>query len=812
MVDTIIIWGPGVLCVWVLRPILGNTSLVSKIAAFRIFRMVRLLHLVRVFQHVHVLKELWLLVRGLVDSLNTLTSAMILIFFCLYLFGILAVELIGAADFSGATDEELQAHEKFDTLFISMLTLYRFTHGDGAQDILDNLVDQLPYIWIFLWIFTALSSCVLLNLVTAVIVQHALDITQADDEMEAAERVRNQDEEIGRLRNVFHRLDTDGSGELTKEEFREAFVDVDFRNTLVVLGFKESELLALFDLLDSDGEGCLNVEEFTSGMAQLRGDAKSKDMILLLKSVGNMERRVLDLKKTLEKEDRAKEKALEIIGDLKYGLDTRLGNSEAELRCLAEAIDQLITDIDADVEANDKPATRSFGAQVMCMVSDVVGHLAREPAQGKSDEARDTMEHEGDASEAKRSVAVETPVSRKNLLEVPQAATVPKQVSEPSTARSNDTGSKKSSRRSHSRSREVRGGDDRPRSGRHKGHKRPTGHTSRSGQIPGDHEQPPSREDRQRSHHHHEGRHEGVVEPSRSDRHQSGDDALRKSDRRHRSRDAGHGHRRRRDPNAGQQTGDPDAGRQKHDSHSVDRTSDGVLLGEVVDLHKIDAEEEDAGWRPQTPEVQQSKAWTDHHDVVLASLRHLKSERSAAPSWSDSDRSARQRFWSNVGSDLGSATPVSTVPPPSSDPGSEVQDQSSLKVPQNIEARGEKNSALFLPRFRPRPNSSRTTSSAELPHHFYGADTSSEVGHVSNSSARWQPSIHLPQPDGATQETRRTSGHDVRSPVGWSDQGLDYFGRPDLPSHFHAFQEATVPSQAPRFQPRARPRRRLLAS
>jgi len=298
MFDTFLVWVPGVLAVWFLQPLVqdGATDFLKVV---RTIRMLRLLRIVLFFKHFQTFQDLFKLVRGLLSSGSTLLSAMGLIAATLYTFAIFAIDLIGNQDFTGASADVLATQLQFQGIFTTMVTLMRFMHGDDCQGILDVLTPQQPWIWIFLWLFTSLSSYVLLNLVTAVIVQQALEMSSADEAQLALQLQQKREEDMRELEATFRALDEDQSGQVSLEEFMQAFKVKEVRTKMTLLGLKESEMFDLFRLLDTDGEGELSLEEFMQGMSQLKGEARNKDMLLLEKCI---ERLGVKLK-TLEGKD-----------------------------------------------------------------------------------------------------------------------------------------------------------------------------------------------------------------------------------------------------------------------------------------------------------------------------------------------------------------------------------------------------------------------------------------------------------------------------------------------------------------------------
>merc|ERR550534_118098 len=67
--DTFLVWGMGVIVIWIIEPFsedVRNFRMLQVLRAFRLMRIARVVRMLPMF------KEMWLLVRGLADSLGTL--------------------------------------------------------------------------------------------------------------------------------------------------------------------------------------------------------------------------------------------------------------------------------------------------------------------------------------------------------------------------------------------------------------------------------------------------------------------------------------------------------------------------------------------------------------------------------------------------------------------------------------------------------------------------------------------------------------------------------------------------------------------
>merc|ERR1719428_2565587 len=93
-----------------------------------------------------------------------------------------------------------------------------------------------------------LICMVLLNLITAVIVENAFQIVHEDEETIAAEKGKQMEEDIKDFSRLFAEL-TKGSGELTYPEFKEAATtNTEVIDKLTVLEIEMNELEELWEL------------------------------------------------------------------------------------------------------------------------------------------------------------------------------------------------------------------------------------------------------------------------------------------------------------------------------------------------------------------------------------------------------------------------------------------------------------------------------------------------------------------------------------------------------------------------------------
>eukprot|EP00746_Dinoflagellata_sp_MGD_P133371 gnl/MRDRNA2_/MRDRNA2_67064_c0_seq1.p1 gnl/MRDRNA2_/MRDRNA2_67064_c0~~gnl/MRDRNA2_/MRDRNA2_67064_c0_seq1.p1 ORF type:complete len:501 (+),score=98.39 gnl/MRDRNA2_/MRDRNA2_67064_c0_seq1:2-1504(+) len=243
------------------------------------------------------------MLSGLASSAKVMLSMMLVFTFVFYFFGIVAVTLVGdnAAFFEGDEDART-AHEFFNGLDNAMWTLLQVMTADSwSSGIARPIMEVAPYMWVYFVAYIAVAMMVLMNLVTAIIVENAMQTAEADKENILKTLKERRHEDLKLLEKMFQALDRDGSGVLHKEEFNKAVQDHDtIRQHLRLLGFSEEDFLDLFRDIDANEDGSVTVKEFVHGVHRMQGDAKSSDVLRANHAVDRLCRKVEDQSKMLK--------------------------------------------------------------------------------------------------------------------------------------------------------------------------------------------------------------------------------------------------------------------------------------------------------------------------------------------------------------------------------------------------------------------------------------------------------------------------------------------------------------------------------
>jgi len=131
-------------------------------------------------------------------------------------------------------------------------------------------------------LYVAIMFFALLNIVTGIFVNDAVEMTQRDRDVILRLENEKRREAIQSLKNIFAELDT-GSGVLTLEDFSASLETPQMAALLSCLGLDVTDTVGLFEALDMDGSDGLDIKEFVKGCMQLRGQAKTVDMVTLMR-------------------------------------------------------------------------------------------------------------------------------------------------------------------------------------------------------------------------------------------------------------------------------------------------------------------------------------------------------------------------------------------------------------------------------------------------------------------------------------------------------------------------------------------------
>eukprot|EP00435_Cladocopium_sp_Y103_P036623 s2767_g9.t1 len=275
----------------------------------RFCRLIRLVRIVKVFR-LKAMKDLRLMVKGLVAGVKTLVLAFTLLFTVLYVISGFATMTIGGSQ--KTIDLGLQRY--FLTIPDSMFTCFRCFTGecvnDSGQPIHAMLADAFGPIFVFPYVASfMLVSLGIFNVILAVYVDITMKAAKENDltvEQHSRESIR-----IARIARellkkfaaafrLFQDMNEEGNSASPKINISKSngFMDADVLESIAIT--KELFLMViqdrrvqglmdelelppdranLFEIIDADGSGTLQLSELVHGLLKIRGEISKSDVV-----------------------------------------------------------------------------------------------------------------------------------------------------------------------------------------------------------------------------------------------------------------------------------------------------------------------------------------------------------------------------------------------------------------------------------------------------------------------------------------------------------------------------------------------------
>lgn len=290
--DLVVVSG-GVLERVVLPPLHAQADGLGMLLVLRVFRLFRL---ARTFKLLVRFREMAVLVKGLLTSLSMMLYTLILLLIMLFMFACAGKELIGSL----ATDSELDgsvtelADYHFSSVSASMLTLVQFVCLDSVAAIFTPIVKARPWLAAYFMSTILVIGIVLMNLVTAVMVNSAIEKAEEDKDLVRQVAKEKQAKLAKELEHMFQMFDVDGSNQVSRDEFMVVSLESQHVSTLREC-LPDMDLEDIFDALDVDSSGSVDMAEFLEGVADLVKSGMTPQMKRLATQVENIHKQVSDI-------------------------------------------------------------------------------------------------------------------------------------------------------------------------------------------------------------------------------------------------------------------------------------------------------------------------------------------------------------------------------------------------------------------------------------------------------------------------------------------------------------------------------------
>eukprot|EP00929_Paragymnodinium_shiwhaense_P050583 TRINITY_DN25464_c0_g1_i2.p1 TRINITY_DN25464_c0_g1~~TRINITY_DN25464_c0_g1_i2.p1 ORF type:complete len:619 (+),score=115.88 TRINITY_DN25464_c0_g1_i2:232-2088(+) len=262
----------------------------SNMRLFRILRITRMFRLLRVSRLLRFVRALNLLILSILTTMRSLvwaTGLMLLVIFTFAIFICQSVAEFMRVCGNEECDLDPDVKKYWGTLPIASLSLFQMiTGGDDWGNMARPLMRISGILLAVLIVFIIFTQFAVLNVVTGVFCQAAVEAAQKDRELMVQSMLNDKEQFMAAISEQFTQMFMNfGEGELTAETFEEHVNTKAVHEYFAMLELDTSDAWMLFQLLDDDGSGTIDIEEFVDGCLRLKGTARSIDLAKLSNEV-----------------------------------------------------------------------------------------------------------------------------------------------------------------------------------------------------------------------------------------------------------------------------------------------------------------------------------------------------------------------------------------------------------------------------------------------------------------------------------------------------------------------------------------------
>jgi len=289
----------------VMEFLLTTSNAPTNMSVLRLVRFVRIIRILRIIRIMRFFRSLRILIVSIFSTLKSLVWAMLLLIIIMYLFAILftqaAVDFLAEAG-DGANDADDQLMRKyFGTVPRSVATLFMTISGGMNWEAVSNGLSTIGWVYVVLFVmYVAFASFAVLNVVTGVFCQGAIETAQFDQDEVILEQMLSIDKYTEQLRALFMDIDSNHAGSITLSDFEGFMQDPGVQAYFQALELQVHEAWSLFKLIDTEGTNELNITDFVEGCLRMRGTAKSLEVNEMLYQNRWMMDRMVDFMQGIE--------------------------------------------------------------------------------------------------------------------------------------------------------------------------------------------------------------------------------------------------------------------------------------------------------------------------------------------------------------------------------------------------------------------------------------------------------------------------------------------------------------------------------
>ncbi|CAK0843600.1 unnamed protein product [Prorocentrum cordatum] len=247
----------------------------------RLFRLTRLLRIVRTFRQ---LKPLRVLVHSIASAGKSVFWALMLLVMIVFAFAVILTQAVSEYTEGGIRIDDDDLVKYYGDLFRSMLSLWMAVSGGISwHELTTPLKETGNAAWMMLFlIYITFVYFFVLNVVTGVFCQNAIEGAQTDLDLTIEAQVKEKQVYADRLKLLFEEMNADYEEAnfegLTAADIVEQMEKPKVQSWFRAMDIDAKQTWKLFKALDPANSGRISLEAFVEGCLQMKGSATRVDV------------------------------------------------------------------------------------------------------------------------------------------------------------------------------------------------------------------------------------------------------------------------------------------------------------------------------------------------------------------------------------------------------------------------------------------------------------------------------------------------------------------------------------------------------
>eukprot|EP00929_Paragymnodinium_shiwhaense_P024205 TRINITY_DN14971_c0_g1_i1.p1 TRINITY_DN14971_c0_g1~~TRINITY_DN14971_c0_g1_i1.p1 ORF type:complete len:640 (-),score=159.25 TRINITY_DN14971_c0_g1_i1:378-2297(-) len=277
----------------------GLMTLPGNPIVFRLIRLLKVVRLLRALKTVQALDALQLLIGSIMASVSVLMwSIMILLMLetlvAMVLHQLLADEIMNE---NRSIESRLKLFQYFGSFSRTMITMFEMTVGNWVVVCRLLMEDVSEWYGLAILVYKLTAGFAVVKVITGVFMHETFKCAERDVDLMILQKERLVKSYMRDMDVLFHQMDLDRNGEVLLDEFAQLLADPRVSKWLNAMEVEVQDPDILFRLLKREDAPGVSFPDLVNGIKRLRGNARSVDVVVMIRQINELEDAFDDLRK-----------------------------------------------------------------------------------------------------------------------------------------------------------------------------------------------------------------------------------------------------------------------------------------------------------------------------------------------------------------------------------------------------------------------------------------------------------------------------------------------------------------------------------